>query len=203
MRRGASRPRLTTRAAARTVAAMGQAMFGARGVVGGVACVLVAMATACMRVPPPALGSVDAATATELPEAGAPVVVMGLGADDAADGAPYVGQACLVVSIEPNAEVPGFVRALLTCGEAQVLFSAVTLRQVTKLARQRRLPRGLAVKIAAIGNDDVYFADRERFIGNRCQVVALRRSRALYYQGTLKCFGVAYQFAYVALAASP
>ena len=181
---------------------MRHATRGTRGTIGA-ACALVVLATGCIRVPPPAGGVVAAPAAADLPAPGEPVVVVGLGPGEAADGGPYLGQACLVVSVELNAQVPGYVRALLTCGEEQVLFSAVTLRQVTKLAKQRRLPAGLAVKISGIGSGDVYFAERERFIGNRCQVVALRRSQAFYYQGTLSCFGVPYQFAYVALAASP
>ncbi|MBK9072816.1 MAG: hypothetical protein IPL79_17715 [Myxococcales bacterium] len=181
---------------------MGYAHFVARGVA-GVACMLAAFATACIRVPPPAAGFVAASAEDHVPEPGAPVVVVGVGPGDAADAGPYLGQACVVVSIEANQEAQGFVRALLACGAEQVLFTAVKLREVTKLATQRRLPLGLEVKIAGIGEGDVYFADRERFIGNRCEVVSLRRSQALYYQGTLTCFGVPYQFAYVAVAASP
>ncbi len=181
---------------------MGGTPYVARGVTSA-ALISVALAAACIRVPPAAKAMGAAPADARLPEAGAPVVVVGLGPSDVVDGAPYVGKACVVESIEPSIEARGFARALLACGAEQVLFAAVKLREVTKLATQRRLPPGLAVKIAGIGNGDVYFEERERFIGNRCVVVALRRSTALFYQGTLSCFGVPYQFAYVALAASP
>jgi len=158
---------------------------------------------ACLRVPPPDASPPAPRAREALPDIGAEVVVLGVGPADIADARPYLGKACQVVSMERSAEAKGFARAMLTCGDEQILFSEVKLRLITKRAMARRLPRGIDVTIAGLAPGDVYYDARERFIGNRCTVVNARRSRDWYYQGRLQCSGVAYQFAYVALSAAP
>lgn len=187
--------------------------MGNRGcvTVGRLGCALaIAFAASCVRVPPvdSSAPRVSPLSGDLLPPAGAFVTVVGTAPDAGDDGSDedggrtYLGRACVLLSAERNASLPGYLRALLTCDGEEVLLRAVLLQDITKLAKGRRLPSGLQVIIAEIGPGDVYYDERERFVGIACTTMRLQRSVDRYYQGTLQCFGVPYRFAYVALSAN-
>lgn len=173
------------------------------------------MGAGCVFVPPPDRTPVVEARDGWLPEPGTAVVIAEVGADVGSDAtgvsdtktdasrANFIGQACVVQAAEPTPARRGFLQAQLRCGDQLTWFAAVRLRRQTSLAEARRLPRGLVVKISDIGEGDVYYSERQRFIGVACKTVDLARAREEYYHGTLNCFGTAYRFAYVALVAGP